>query len=565
MSDATRHTGELRKLCLGLSDHVGIACRIVSAPTGWHTLYGLCLALRADHGQFARVATNYDGLIISVLVEAQSPEAARAAGRRTAGPCPLRGMRTAPVARGEGARLAAAVSLVLASAEVRDHIADGDGALGRRPVAAAARRVATCWDRAGALTGSDLGFDTAVLVAAVDRQPDIEALAGRGTPLLTITEPTETATAAAFAHTAELAGRPANRAPLAEVGRLFGRLAHLLDAVEDLDEDARTGAWNPLLATGATLAEARRLCEDAVHGVRLALRDVEFTDGKLAHVLLAHELRHAVHRAFGPTCSHPAGHPASPYGPGTQQPYGNPYAQPQGGQPGHGDGAYRPYAGLNAPQGAHGAPQPLHPGPGHGGSGGDLFGDGGGDPGGSPCRPPRRRSLVPGCARMVPRPRTHRQTLPTGPRARGWPPIRRPAVPGESLVPARAGKPHPPQNRAPRSARMANQSAHKRCRNQLTRRRRRQPPSPGRQQLQRVDRAVREAPLVVVPGDHLHVATVHPGEGRVEDGRGGVARDVGGDQGGLPSTPGRRRGGLRPPCGRPPGCRRGTRRGRRSC
>lgn len=71
MSDATRHTGELRKLCLGLSDHVGIACRIVSAPTGWHTLYGLCLALRADHGQFARVATNYDGLIISVLVEAQ--------------------------------------------------------------------------------------------------------------------------------------------------------------------------------------------------------------------------------------------------------------------------------------------------------------------------------------------------------------------------------------------------------------------------------------------------------------------------------------------------------------
>ncbi|WP_254406808.1 DUF5685 family protein, partial [Streptomyces sp. AC627_RSS907] len=125
--------------------------------TDWMAhLCGLCLALRADHGQFARVATNYDGLIISVLVEAQSPEATRAAGRRTAGPCPLRGMRTAPVARGEGARLAAAVSLVLASAKVRDHIADGDGALGRRPVAAAARRVATRWDRAGALTGSDL-------------------------------------------------------------------------------------------------------------------------------------------------------------------------------------------------------------------------------------------------------------------------------------------------------------------------------------------------------------------------------------------------------------------------
>ena len=103
-------------------------------------LCGLCLALRGDHGQFARVVTNYDGLIISVLTEAQ---AERADGwRRTAGPCPLRGMRTASVAQGEGARLAAAVSLVLASAKVRDHVADGDGLLARRPVAAAARRVA---------------------------------------------------------------------------------------------------------------------------------------------------------------------------------------------------------------------------------------------------------------------------------------------------------------------------------------------------------------------------------------------------------------------------------------
>src|SRR3954466_877862 len=89
--------------------------------TSWLAhLCGLCLALRDDHGQLARTATNYDGLLVSVLVEAQGPAAA-GSGRRTAGPCPLRGMRTASVARGEGARLAAAVSLALASAKVRDH------------------------------------------------------------------------------------------------------------------------------------------------------------------------------------------------------------------------------------------------------------------------------------------------------------------------------------------------------------------------------------------------------------------------------------------------------------
>ncbi|WP_181139074.1 DUF5685 family protein [Streptomyces sp. Ru72] len=276
-------------------------------------LCGLCLALRRDHGQLARVVTNYDSLLISVLTEAQA--GGSAGWRRTAGPCPLRGMRTASVARGEGARLAAAVSLVLASAKVRDHMADGDGLLARAPVAFAARRVARNWGSAGARTGSDVGFDTAVLVDAVERQVGIEALAGPGTPLLAVTEPTETATAAAFAHTAVLAGRPGNAAPLAEAGRLFGRLAHLLDAVEDREADAASGGWNPLAATGTSLEEARRLADDALHGIRLALREVAWGsgafpeghsgDGRLAHVLLVHELRRSVDRAFGTeSCGH---------------------------------------------------------------------------------------------------------------------------------------------------------------------------------------------------------------------------------------------------------------------
>ncbi|KOG43436.1 hypothetical protein AQJ84_36145 [Streptomyces resistomycificus] len=293
-------------------------------------LCGLCLALRKDHGQFARIVTNYDGLLISVLTEAQAP-GPEGGGRRTAGPCPLRGMRTASVAHGEGARLAAAVSLVLASAKVRDHVADGDGLLARRPVALAARRVATSWGRAGERTGSDVGFDTALLVDAVDRQIGIEALAGPGTPLLTVTEPTETATAAAFAHTAVLAGRPGNAPPLAEAGRLFGRLAHLLDAVEDREADAASGAWNPLTATGTPLTEARRLADDAVHGIRLALREAEFADAKLVHRLLVHELRTSVDRAFGTAaCAHGGAHGGTHAGaPSGAMPHG-PYAPPGG-------------------------------------------------------------------------------------------------------------------------------------------------------------------------------------------------------------------------------------------
>jgi hypothetical protein len=323
-------------------------------------LCGLCLALRKDHGQFARVVTNYDGLLISVLTGAQ---AERTTGwRRTAGPCPLRGMRTASVAQGEGAQLAAAVSLVLASAKVRDHTADGDGLLARKPVALAARRVAASWDRAGTRAGLAVGFDTAVLVDAVDRQVGIEALARPGTPILTVTEPTETATAAAFAYPAVLAGRPGNAEPLAEAGRLFGRLAHLLDAVEDQEADASSGAWNPLTHTGTSREEARRLADDALHGMRLALRDVAWgsggspeehsTDRRLAHVLLVHELRRSVDRVFGTeSCGHGAegafGPPqqSGPYGPqgpyapprNPQDPDGPPGDDPSGGRPPHRD------------------------------------------------------------------------------------------------------------------------------------------------------------------------------------------------------------------------------------
>jgi hypothetical protein len=202
-----------------------------------------------------------------------------------------------------------------------------------------------------------------VLVDAVDRQAGIEAAAGVGTALLTITEPTETATAAAFAHTALLAGRPENAAPLAEAGRFFGRLAHLLDAVEDREADAVSGAWNPLTATGTGLDEARRLCEDALHGVRLALREAGLpgaggrlperhsANGRLAHMLLVHELRRSVDRAFGTTsCAHgqqrPYGQPpqqgsgksGNPYAQGPQNPYGGGGFGGPGGGPGFGPG-----------------------------------------------------------------------------------------------------------------------------------------------------------------------------------------------------------------------------------
>ncbi|RKS04686.1 hypothetical protein DFP74_0253 [Nocardiopsis sp. Huas11] len=359
---------------------------------------GLCLALRDDHGQASRVATNYDGLVVSVLTAAQSEQCA---STRTAGRCPLRGMRSAEVFDGTGARLAASVSLLLASAKISDHIEDGDGLYGRRGVRALAGRVAERWRRGAQESGAGLGFDGAALVAVVDRQREVELAAGPGTDVLAVTRPTEEATGEAFAHTAVLAGRPANAAPLREAGRLFGRVAHLLDAVEDREEDAAKGAWNPISATGTSLRRVRALCDDAVLGVGLALREAEFDDDRLVRALLERELRRAVGRAFGH-----GGHP----GPG----HGNPgHGQ---GHPGQGHD-HQPYQRHHRRQGAdHGSAHgggyggdDGSGGPGDGSGGGSGPGGGGGEKGRVCCDscscqtpraelPPRKRDVFSGCA-----------------------------------------------------------------------------------------------------------------------------------------------------------------------
>jgi hypothetical protein len=336
-------------------------------------LCGLCLALRDEHGQFARMVTNYDGLVISALVEAQQP---RAGGRRDAGPCPLRGMRGTSVAIGSGARLAAAVSLVLASAKMSDHVEDGDGAFRRAPVALAARRVSSRWAAQGGRTGARIGFDTTVLTEAVNRQAEVESALRLGDSALLATEPTELATSAAFAQTAVLAGRPGNAAPLAEAGRLFGRAAHLLDAVEDRVEDQAAGAWNPLIATGTGLEQARRLCDDAVLGVRHALREAEFSDPKLVHALLIPELEHAVQRTFG----HAGGHGQPPPG------WVGPGPSPQGSAP---HPSQAPPPGQTGPGGPTGPPSPEEP---------PLDGKGGGCWVPKFVVPARRRNVFAGCA-----------------------------------------------------------------------------------------------------------------------------------------------------------------------
>lgn len=251
-------------------------------------LCGLCLTLRDEVGQDARLATSYDGLLLSVLVE---DVASGDLDHRTAGPCPLRALRPARVvaSTAAAAQLAASVSLLLAAAKVADHIDDGQSPRLLRPLA---RR----WEASGRRLASAVGLDPGSVLDPVAAQADLEAVNGRD--LASYTAPTATATSAAFAHAADLAGRPGARPALAAAGAAFGRLAHLIDAVEDEAGDRRAGRFNPLVASGTSLTAARAVAEGCVTSLRHGLEAAGLTAAHLAHRLLVHEGRHAVTRAF---------------------------------------------------------------------------------------------------------------------------------------------------------------------------------------------------------------------------------------------------------------------------
>jgi hypothetical protein len=206
------------------------------------------------------------------------------------------------------------VSLLLAAGKMRDHVADGDGVYARRPVAAGAARLADRWSSAGAATAGTLGFDVTPLTAAAGRQAVLERAGGVG--LRELTGPTEDAVAAAFAHTATLTGKPHNQEALEAAGRGFGRLAHLIDAVEDLADDRASGSYNPLAATGTGLDEARRHCDAAHAELRAAVDELDLPSSALTRALLVRETGNAVSRAFAgtPGTGHPPGHPDTPPG-----------------------------------------------------------------------------------------------------------------------------------------------------------------------------------------------------------------------------------------------------------
>jgi Family of unknown function (DUF5685) len=268
---------------------------------------GACLGLRDQAGQVARITLNKDALVLAMLIEHLSG----AGDRVRAGRCPLRGMRGAEVIdpASAAAAYAGAVSLVLAHVSLADHATDGDrhglvATLGLPVVARMRKRALDAFPQ--------LRSDFDRIAECVAREARVRSVAGRG--LAAYVEHTELAFGVGFGAVAALAGRPGLRPVLTGLGSAYGRIAAIIDALEDMDEDVARGQFNLILASFPRLAPDERMAaaraELLAGAARIAdaLRTLAVDPDATVHFLLADALRARINTALGqvPSASRPA-------------------------------------------------------------------------------------------------------------------------------------------------------------------------------------------------------------------------------------------------------------------
>ena len=227
---------------------------------------GLCKTLARRCGHAARMALNYDMVLLALLADGLAGESGSVCQKRCAASC----LRTHPeCAETPGLALAADALALTAWYHLADDAADEPfgkaltARAGRFLLRGAHRKAAAARPELEAVFAAEMAAQAA-LEAAGERAPDAAA------------EPTARMTAALFC---AAAAQPEQRRALTRFGQLLGRVLYWLDAAEDYEKDAARGAYNVFLRAGLTkeqtVEEAQRRCRMCACEMSLAWNVLE--------------------------------------------------------------------------------------------------------------------------------------------------------------------------------------------------------------------------------------------------------------------------------------------------
>ena len=208
----------------------------------YESLYcGLCQALGRRHGFFARFFLNYDFTFLAMLLDGAQPEATRMR-------CPARlWCRKKACACSGGVDAVADAGTILSYWKLRDTVADGS--FWKRTAARMLSGLLHPGYRRAAASRPD--FDQTVRSCL----EELQALERAGSPSLDRTADTF---ARLLAAAAPRDGDGARDRAMEQLLYHVGRWIYLVDAWDDLEEDRRTGAYNPISARFPGAEEANR-------------------------------------------------------------------------------------------------------------------------------------------------------------------------------------------------------------------------------------------------------------------------------------------------------------------
>ena len=196
----------------------------------------------ADYGTLTRPLVSVDAVLLGVVVDALQEEAASLASCR----CPIAPHRHRTTIDHDSTtmRFSAAAQVLLTDQWLADRATDGR-ALARISRPLGARTVRRAW---GVLDA--LGADLTGLIGLERRQEAVEAAGVMEDASL----PSESAVALVFSQIPQLPGctrlTPSQEDALTRLGAALGTIVYGVDALEDLEDDLRSGAFNPCLREG---------------------------------------------------------------------------------------------------------------------------------------------------------------------------------------------------------------------------------------------------------------------------------------------------------------------------
>ena len=210
---------------------------------------GTCKTIGGLYGHRSRALLNHDTVFLAELLSALSGEDQQLG--EWSSPYQSYNCLALPRAATDmplPLRYAAAATMTLADFKLADHVLDSD----QRRWRIIRRVFSKGFERAAAQLAA-WDFPVEALRRALRSQESREARALRMTDsvdaaLAGLAEPTATATALFMAHGARLVNVTAAADVMQRVGRAFGALTYLLDALEDYDKDSRSGDFNAIRA-----------------------------------------------------------------------------------------------------------------------------------------------------------------------------------------------------------------------------------------------------------------------------------------------------------------------------